>query len=57
MDYHKMLTEAGKSVGIFALLLVFIILLTLVMMSLGPQAPASPKMTCDIVNATTFCHF
>jgi len=57
MDYKKMLMEAGESVGIFALLFVFIILLTLIMMSLGPQAPPSQKMICDIVNATTFCHF
>ena len=57
MDYKKILIEAGESAGIFALLFVFIILLTLVMMSLGPQAPPSQKMICDIVNATTFCHF
>jgi len=57
MDYKKILKEAGESVGILALLFVFIVLLTLVMMSLGPQAPPINKMTCDIVNATTFCHF
>lgn len=57
MDYKKILIKVGESVGVFALLFVFIILLTLVMMSLGPQAPPTPTMTCDIVNATTFCHF
>jgi hypothetical protein len=57
MDYKKVLNGLGQSIGIFVILLLFVMLLAIVMMSLGPHAPPSQKMTCDIVNATTFCHF
>jgi hypothetical protein len=57
MDYKKMLIEFCQSAGILVLLVLFMIILTLIMLSLGPQAPPSPKMTCEVVNATTFCHF
>ena len=57
MDYKKVLNGLGQSIGIFVILLLFVMLLAIVMMSLGPHAPPSQKMICDIVNATTFCHF
>jgi len=56
MDYTKKLTEFGQSAGIIALLVMFIVILTIVMISLGPQAPSVAKMVCDTLNATTFCH-
>lgn len=57
MDYRKYLLEFGQSVGIFLALMIFLVIFALIMMALGPQSPPSAKMTCDIVNATTFCHF
>lgn len=57
MDYKKYIMEFGQSLAIVTGLVLFIIILALIMMALGPQAPPSPKMTCEIVNATTFCHF
>jgi len=56
MDYNRRLTEFGQSAGIIALLVIFIVILTIVMISLGPQAPPVAKMVCDTLNATTFCH-
>jgi hypothetical protein len=57
MDHKKLLTEFGQSAGIFIALVLFIIVLALIMISMGHQAPASPQMTCNTVNAATICHF
>jgi len=57
MDRKKVLEKIGVTLAIFLLFCVFIVVLTLVMVSLGPQAQPSPKMVCDVLNGTTFCHF
>jgi len=57
MDYKKVLENAGKVALVIVAFVAFIIILTLIMMSLGPQAPSTPKMICDTINGTTFCHF
>ena len=57
MDRKKVLKKIGVTLAIFLLFCVFIVVLTLVMVSLGPQAPPTPKMVCDVLNGTTFCHF
>ena len=57
MDRKKVLEKIGVTLAIVLLFCVFIVVLTLVMVSLGPQAQPSPKMVCDVLNGTTFCHF
>jgi hypothetical protein len=57
MDRKKVLEKFGITLAIVLLFCVFIVILTLIMMSLGPQAPSTPKMICDTINGTTFCHF
>lgn len=56
MDYKRILAGIGESAGVIVLLVIFIIILTLVMLSLGPQAPSVQQLICNAIGNTTFCH-